>query len=82
MDRSVTYVSTRCFPAIDSPSVIAAIVGPARDRNARLGVTGVLVAAEHHFAQSIEGSGTALVDLIARLAAPAARPLSYGERSP
>lgn len=146
MDRSVTYVSTRCFPAIDSPSVIAAIVGPARARNARLGVTGVLVATEHHFAQSIEGPGAAidalmrsierdprhtdvtvvrrsdlsqrrfarwslayqgrsvyfeniirplvgnpgaaaadvdrLVDLIARLAAPAPRPLSYGERSP
>lgn len=68
MDRSVLYVSTRCVPAASATSVIAAIIGPARSRNARLGVTGVLVATEHHFAQLLEGPEDAIETLMASIA--------------
>lgn len=68
MVRTVLYVSTRRFLTVDAARVVAGIVGPARARNAALGVTGALVATENHFAQLLEGPGDVIEMLMQSIA--------------
>lgn len=68
MHQSVVYISKPTFPTAQAARVISSIVAPATARNAALGVTGALIATEHHFAQVLEGEGAALDALLASIA--------------
>lgn len=65
MIRSLLYVSIQAFSAVESDPTIAQIVAISRRRNARLGVSGALIATERHFAQVIEGPPETIDTLIA-----------------
>lgn len=67
MIRSLLYVSIQAFAATDSERTINQIVGISRRRNARLEVSGTLVATERHFAQIIEGASETIDPLIAAI---------------
>jgi hypothetical protein len=60
MERSLLYVSRRQATEAD----IRDIVETARVRNARLQVTGALIATDTHFAQVLEGSRAAINELM------------------
>lgn len=55
MHHSIVYISTPTFAPYQAAGMVRAIVGHAQRRNADRGVTGTLIATEHHFAQVIEG---------------------------
>jgi len=67
MHHSIVYLSTPTFPPEQAASTVRAIVGEARDRNATFGITGTLIATEHHFAQVIEGRREAIDPLMANI---------------
>ena len=52
---SLVYVSRSLIDRRELPLVLDNIHTVATDRNSILGITGVLIAAPHHFAQLIEG---------------------------
>ncbi len=60
---SVLYVSTRRYPG-DGMAEIDDILSVSRSRNHHLDVTGALVATPTHYAQMLEGSETALADVM------------------
>lgn len=63
--RSLLYVSIQAFAAADSERTINQIVAISRRRNARVGVSGLLLATDRHFAQVIEGVAETIDTLIA-----------------
>ncbi len=65
--RSMLYVSIQAFAAADSERTINQIVAISRRRNARVGVSGVLIATERHFAQVIEGPADTVNPLMAAI---------------
>ncbi len=67
--HSLLYVSQRTQPLWSGSADIDAIVAVSRLRNARLKVTGALVATPTHFAQMLEGSKTAIAALMASIEA-------------
>jgi hypothetical protein len=64
MHHSIVYISTPTFAPSEAAEVVRAIVGHAHLRNTARGVTGTLIATEHHFAQVIEGQGDAAQPLM------------------
>lgn len=64
MHDALVYISKPTFPAAHAGRVVSSIVGPAETRNAALGITGALIATEHHFAQVIEGRAEAIDTLL------------------
>lgn len=64
---SLLYVSIQAFAAAERERTISHIVAISRRRNARFGVSGVLVATERHFAQVIEGEPDTVDPLMAAI---------------
>lgn len=67
MHHSIVYLSTPTFTPDQAASTVRAIVAQARQRNAAFGVTGTLIATEHHFAQVIEGRRDVIDPLMANI---------------
>lgn len=62
--RALLYVSRKMIPAGTDAATVAEMVDAAREKNARLDITGALVATKAHFAQILEGPADALSDLM------------------
>jgi hypothetical protein len=67
MHHSIVYLSTPTFLPDQSRNTVGAIVAEAMQRNATFGITGTLIATEHHFAQVIEGRRDAIDPLMANI---------------
>jgi hypothetical protein len=63
---SKLYVSTRTFPD-EGTAEIDDILAVSRSRNPSLNVTGALIATPTHYAQMLEGSATAIEELLASI---------------
>lgn len=64
MLTSLLYVSRRLVGAADEAFELRSIVSVAQERNAAIGVTGALILARNHFAQVLEGKGSAIDELM------------------
>lgn len=67
MERSLLYVSRHSISTINLECTVAEIVSTARIHNERVGITGALACTQDHFAQIVEGSITALDELMSRI---------------
>jgi hypothetical protein len=67
MERSLLYVSRAALSVERSAVEIENIAEVSRARNARLGVTGGLICTADYFAQLIEGSASAVDELMERI---------------
>lgn len=64
MIYTLLYVSRNLVDVAGSSAEVSRIVEVSRPRNAALGVTGALIFAESHFAQSLEGTQAAVEELM------------------
>lgn len=69
--RSLLYVSRLNMPSAGAAAEVQRIVAVARERNARVGITGSIVFTEVHFAQLLEGPAAAVDGLMEKIAADA-----------
>jgi Sensors of blue-light using FAD len=71
MAYSLLYVSKTLLQLPQAEAQVAEIVALSRSRNARLGVTGALVATSTYFAQLLEGPPKAVAELMESIDADA-----------
>jgi hypothetical protein len=69
MITSLLYISRSTLPLPDQARELDAIVEVGRSRNAALNVTGAMIFTGRHFAQILEGSASALSELMTSIRA-------------